>query len=116
MAPTSASNPKSGRGLNLPDFEKACLVETHGDLHRQSPATDSRSTQARSHANLLLSAPKQQLCAKIYLAPAPARTLPLPRRVLDRSTTIADRSTPQILLLEVFNNARRLQLSAPPTN
>ncbi|MEG3905523.1 hypothetical protein QUB28_04335 [Microcoleus sp. B4-C3] len=52
------------------------------------------------------SPPKQQLCAKIYLAPAPARTIPLPRRVLDRSTTIADRSTPQILLLAVFNTIR----------
>ncbi|MBD1813686.1 hypothetical protein NDA07_10360 [Microcoleus vaginatus DQ-U2] len=113
---TSASHPLFGRFKPLPDFEKACLVETHGALHRQRPATDGRSTQAPSHADLLSIAPKQQLCAKIYLAPAPARTLPLPRRVLDRSTTIADRSAPQIPLLAVFNNAGRLQRSAPRTD
>ncbi|MEG4565490.1 hypothetical protein QUA46_00275 [Microcoleus sp. MON2_D6] len=100
------SNPDFGRFKPLTDFEQACLVETNGALHTQRPATDWRSTQGCSHAESLWIAPKQQLCAKIYLGPAPARTIPLPRRVLDRSTTIADRSTPQILLLAVFNTIR----------
>ncbi|MEG4271812.1 MULTISPECIES: hypothetical protein [unclassified Microcoleus] len=88
------SNPDFGRFKPLTDFEQACLVETNGDLHRQRPATDWRSTHARSHPDLLSIASKQQLCAKIHLAPAPVRTLPLPRRALDRSTTIAERSVP----------------------